>query len=162
MGIRRRFTPPTPPREHAFAVEGSPITVNRYGSATYRNWRADVHAASVDGATWHGPLFTAPRSVRIRYFRNRDRIKDVDNILKGILDGLDGKGAAAHSPRVLSDDRLIEHVASQRTDLRIHNWIDARSCHRKEIVALIRARRAQAAVFVYVGRAPDHPSGMSL
>jgi Holliday junction resolvase RusA-like endonuclease len=161
MAIRTRSRSPAPPREHAFAVEGSPVSVNRYGTAHYRNWRADVHAASVRGASWSGSLFTTARSATIRYFRYRDGIKDVDNILKAILDGLDGKGSPAGGPRVMSNDRLIERVVSQRTNLRIHNGIDARRCHRLELDALIKARRAQAAVFVQVSVPPDHLGGVS-
>lgn len=137
------------------------MSVNRYGTAHYRNWRAAVHAASVAGASWRGSLFTTARSLTIRYFRHRDGIKDVDNILKAILDGLDGKGAPAGGPQVMSNDRLIERVVGQRTDLRIHNRVDARRCHRLELAALIRARRAQAAVFVHVSGPPDHLDGVS-
>jgi hypothetical protein len=163
MTIRKRFLLGSVPRHHAFHVEGSPISVNRYGSLEYRDWRATVHASSVAVGGWTSNLYGGACAVRIRYFRNLDRAKDVDNILKAILDGLDGKvGARVKvSPRVLSDDRTIEHVASQRTDLKFHKVIDARSCHRKELAALVAARRGQAAIFVWVGPAPDHTVGMA-
>ncbi len=163
MAIKTRFHVAAPPRDHAFHVPGSPVSVNRYGSSDYRNWKTTVHAASIAGAGWSSSLYDAPCAVRIRYFRRLDRPKDVDNILKAILDGLDGKvgGRAKTSPRVLGDDRTIERVASQRTDLKFHTVLDARSLHREELAALIAARRGQAAVFVWVGRAPDHAAGIA-
>jgi hypothetical protein len=151
-------------RGHSFWVEGSPVSVNRYGQLPYRNWREAVRQASIHDATW-GPtsLVNGMCSVRIRYFRRLDRAKDVDNILKAILDGLDGKagGHLKATQRVLNDDRTIERVVSQRTDLNFHTHIDGRSLHRHELQALIAARRNEAAVFVQVDAAPDHMIGIA-
>ena len=96
--------------------------------------------------------------MRIRYFRVRDRIKDVDNILKAILDALDGKisGSIRHANSVITDDRRVELVMSQRTNLGLGTRIDGRRLRRQEYAALLHARRGQAAVYVHVHNAPDH------
>lgn len=163
MAIRSRSMTALPHfRSHAFWVPGSPISVNRYGTPAFRNWKSGVHAASVAGATWPSVLVHGPCAVRVRYFRHQDRPKDVDNILKAILDGLDGKtgGSGQQPQRVLHDDRTVERVVSQRTDLKLHVWINGRGLHRLELAALIAARRSQASVFVMLDPPPDHAWGI--
>ncbi|MBB3348352.1 hypothetical protein [Sphingomonas sp. BK069] len=147
------------PRAHReFFVTGSPVSVNRYGTPAYRNWRGDVHAESVKGGTWSGCLVTAACSVRIRYFQHLDRRKDVDNILKAILDGLDGKaGSGPKLPmRVIHDDRDVEKVVSQRTKIGFGTRLSGRRLTPEEYGAALAALSAQAAVFVSVGAAPNH------
>lgn len=149
---------PSPALPFEFLVTGSPVSVNRYGTPAYRNWRSDVHAASVAGSTWAGCLMTGPCSVYIRYYQHLDARKDVDNILKAILDALDGKaaGGAKMITRVLYDDRDIEHVVSRRTRIDFTTRLNARSLRRDEYAAALAALSAQAAVFVSVRNAPDH------
>lgn len=151
-------------RRHEFMVKGSPVSVNRYGHSQYRNWRSTVYSASIPTPpTWSGSLFAGECSVRIRYFRVRDRIKDVDNILKAILDALDGKisGSIRHADSVITDDRRVELVMSQRTNLGLGARIDGRRLRRQEYAALLHARRGQAAVYVGVHNAPDHGVSIS-
>lgn len=141
-----------------FFVTGSPVSVNRYGTAAYRSWRGDVHAESVKGGTWSGCLVTTPCSVQIRYFQHLDARKDVDNILKAILDGLDGKaGKGPKLPmRVIHDDRDVERVISQRTKIGFATKISSRSLTVEEYAAALAALSSQASVFVSVGVAPNH------
>lgn len=148
----------SPIAAHQFYVTGSPVSVNRYGTPAYRNWRGEVYSASVSGATWSGCLVAAACSVHIRYFQNLDARKDVDNILKAILDGLDGKVATGPKMdmRVMTDDRHVERVVSQRTKLVFETRLDARSLTQVEYAAAIAAMSAQASVFVSVGAAPKH------
>jgi Holliday junction resolvase RusA-like endonuclease len=143
---------------HEFFVTGSPVSVNRYGTPVYKNWRGDVHAESVKGAAWSGCLVSTPCSVHIRYFQHLDARKDVDNILKAILDGLDGKaGKGPKLPmRVIHDDRDVERVISQRTKIGFTTRISSRSLTVQEYAAALAALSAQAAVFVSVGAAPSH------
>ncbi len=141
-----------------FFVTGSPVSVNRYGTAAYRGWRGDVHTESVKGGSWSGCLVTTPCSVHIRYFQHLDARKDVDNILKAILDGLDGKaGKGPKMPmRVVHDDRDVERVISQRTKIGFATKLSSRSLTTQEYAAALAALSAQAAVFVSVGAAPSH------
>lgn len=143
---------------HEFLVAGSPVSVNRYGSVAYRDWRADVHAGSTAGATWSGALFPTTCTVFVRYWHHLDRRKDVDNILKAILDGLDGKtGPGPKLPlRVLHDDREVEHVVSRRSRISFATRLNGRRLRREEYRAALAALAGQAAVFVSVGAAPDH------
>lgn len=143
---------------HEFMVSGSPVSVNRYGTAAYRNWRSDVRTSSVASAGWTGYLVSSACSVHIRYYSHLDRRKDVDNILKAILDGLDGKvGTGSPQPhRVLRDDRDVEHVVSRRTRIDFLTRLDGRRLRRAEYAAALDALSSQAAVFVFVGAAPDH------
>ena len=141
-----------------FFVTVSPVSVNRYGTADYKNWRSDVHFESVKGGAWAGCLVSTPCSVRIRYFQHLDARKDVDNILKAILDGLDGKaGAGAKMPmRVIHDDRNVERVVSQRTKIDFGTRISSRNLTVQEYAAALAALSDQASVFVSVGAAPNH------
>lgn len=141
-----------------FFVPGSPVSVNRYGTAAYKNWRGDVHSESVKGGAWSGCLVATPCSVWIRYFQHLDARKDVDNILKAILDGLDGKAGAGHkmAMRVLHDDRDVERVVSQRTKLDFTTKISSRRLTVQEYAAALSALSHQASVFVSVGAAPNH------
>ncbi|MGF9566949.1 hypothetical protein AAIH70_25940 [Neorhizobium sp. BT27B] len=146
----------SPTLPHEFFVPGSPVSVNRYGTLPYKAWRADVHTYGTATASWAGSLVSGSCSVRIRYFRRLDRPKDVDNILKAIFDGLDGKtgpGPRA-TPRVLSDDRHVEHVVSQRTNMRFHTRFYG--LRLEEYRAMLHANTAQAAVFVSVDFPPNH------
>lgn len=141
-----------------FHVPGSPASVNRYGTPTYRNWRSDVYSRSVGAGPWFGSLVLTPCSVRVRYFHHLDRCKDVDNILKAILDGLDGKAGPGQklAMRVIDDDRNVEQVVSQRTKLDFSTRIRTRHLRLEEYSALRAALAGQAAVFVSVGLAPNH------
>jgi hypothetical protein len=143
---------------HEFFVPGSPVSVNRYGTAAYRNWRSDVHAESVYGSSWSGCLVSGTCSVLVRYYQHLDSRKDVDNILKAILDGLDGKAGRGTkiAQRVLHDDRNVERVVSQRTKINFRTRIDGRRLRPPEYAAALAALSAQAAVFVSVRDAPDH------
>lgn len=143
---------------YEFAVEGSPVSVNRYGQLAYRNWRAKVQAASISSARWTGALTSTPTTVHIRYFWHLDRRKDVDNILKAILDGLDGKTGSSpkHPIRVLEDDRDVERVMSQRTKIDFSTRFRGRSLTIEEFSAVQLALSGQASVFVSVTHAPDH------
>lgn len=134
------------------------MSVNRYGTLAYRNWRGEVHTESVNGVSWTGILVTAACSVHVRYFQHLDARKDVDNILKAILDGLDGKaGKGPKLPmRVIHDDRDVERVISQRTKISFATKISSRSLTVQEYAAARAALSEQAAVFVSVGAAPDH------
>lgn len=143
---------------HEFFVPGSPVSVNRYGTAAYRNWKRDVYAKSVEGGSWSGFLIPTGCSVRVRYYQHLDARKDVDNILKAILDGLDGKegkGSKAET-RVLHDDRHVERVVSQRTKIDFRTRINGRRLRPQEYAAALTALAAQAAVFVSVDTAPNH------
>lgn len=144
--------------DHHFHVAGSPVSVNRYGTKHYRDWRGQVYTASVPPPGWAGTRFPGDCSVWIRYFNWKDRAKDVDNILKAILDGLDGKAGRApkHNVRVLHDDRHVQYVVSMRTKLRYGTRISARRLHPEEYRAMQTALSAQAAVYVRVGAAPNH------
>ncbi|APL95518.1 RusA family crossover junction endodeoxyribonuclease [Sphingomonadales bacterium 56] len=150
----------TTPRSlpHEFFVPGSPVSVNRYGTAAYRDWRRDVHAESVRGVGWTGVFLASPCSVAIRYYQHLDARKDVDNILKAILDGLDGKAGtgAKQAHRVLHDDRDVERVVSQRTKIDYRTRIDGRRLRPHEFAAAYAALANQASVFVSVGDAPVH------
>lgn len=141
---------------HEFHVGGSPVSVNRYGTAGYRNWRARVHSRSIAYGAWNGALVDAPCTVRVRYFQYQDRRKDVDNILKAILDGLDGKIGAGGAPakRVLQNDRDVERVTSQRSKIDFHTRF--RSLTLDEYLAARAALVDGAAVFVCVDDPPDH------
>jgi len=141
-----------------FFVPGSPVSVNRYGTAAYKSWRCDVHYESVKGGAWSGCLVSIACSVRIRYFQHLDARKDVDNILKAILDGLDGKAGAGPkvAMRVIHDDRNVEHVVSQRTKIDFTTRISSRRLTVQEYAAAIAALSDQASVFVSVGAAPNH------
>jgi hypothetical protein len=143
---------------HEFFVIGSPVSVNRYGTVAYRNWRTDVYVASVSAGSWSNCLVSGACSIFVRYFRRCDRQKDVDNILKAILDGLDGKdgGRTKHPNRVLSDDRHIERVVCQRTKIDFSTKINARRLRPQEYAAVLAALSNQAAVFISVTDAPDH------
>ncbi|MFN3625988.1 MAG: hypothetical protein ACK4TP_18285 [Hyphomicrobium sp.] len=145
---------------HDFAVSGSPVSVNAAGTAPYRSWRQKVYDQSVITHQPGGaPKIVAGCTVWVRYFRRLDRIKDVDNILKAILDGLNGRGSASrlvHASRILIDDRVVEHVVSSRTDLRFHNSINGSELSSAEYAALIRAQYAEAAVAVIIGAPPSH------
>ncbi|WP_062098346.1 RusA family crossover junction endodeoxyribonuclease [Caulobacter sp. CCH5-E12] len=143
---------------HEFHVPGSPVSVNRYGTRAYRDWRGEVHARSIAASVWSGPLMPGPCSVKVRYFWRLDRRKDVDNILKAILDGLDGKIGVTPKPSqtVLLDDREVEHVVSQRTRLGFATRLDARRLRPEEYQAALAALSGQAAVFVSIGPGPNH------
>ncbi|MCZ8280377.1 MAG: hypothetical protein O9313_18760 [Acetobacteraceae bacterium] len=143
---------------HEFFVTGSPVSVNRYGTAAYRDWRSDVHTESVNGGSWSGCLVSGTCSILVRYFRRCDRQKDVDNILKAILDGLDGKvgGQTKQTIRVLLDDKHVERVVCQRTKIDFSTKINARRLRPQEYAAVLAALSNQAAVFVSVTDAPDH------
>lgn len=147
---------------HEFFVTGSPVSVNRYGTLAYKNWRGDVHTASVKRGGWSGCLVSTPCSVHIRYFQHLDARKDVDNILKAILDGLDGKaGKGPKLPmRVIHDDRDVERVISQRTKIGFATKISGTRLTVQEYAAALAALSAQAAVFVSVGAAPNHARSM--
>ena len=143
---------------HEFFVPGSPVSVNRYGTAAYRDWRRDVHSESVSAGTWSGTLISTACSVRVRYYQHLDARKDVDNILKAVLDGLDGK--AGNGPkmatRVIHDDGKVERVVSQRTKIDFATRINARRLAPQEYAAARAALSHQASVFVAVGAAPNH------
>jgi hypothetical protein len=143
---------------HEFFVPGSPVSVNRYGTPAYRNWRHDVYNESVQGAYWTGCLIMGACSVLVRYYQHLDSRKDVDNILKAILDGLDGKVGRAPRPkkRVLHDDRTVERVVSQRTKISFGTRINGRLLRPQEYAAALAALRNQAAVFVSVKDPPNH------
>ena len=151
-------TYPPPGLPHEFFVSGSPASVNRYGSPAYYHWRGDVYAESIRHGGWSGCLVSSGCSVRIRYYQHLDARKDVDNILKAILDGLDGKAGAGTKTafRVLHDDRDVEHVVSRRTKIDFTTHLDAARLRPEEYAAALSALSAQAAVFVSVGPAPDH------
>jgi Holliday junction resolvase RusA-like endonuclease len=143
---------------YEFMVPGSPVTVNRYGTAAYRNWRADVYYRSIASGGWSSILITTGCTVQVRYFWHLDRRKDVDNILKAIFDGLDGKIASGPKQvrRVLDDDHQIERVVSQRTKIRFHTRLNGKSLRSQEFAAAYAALSGQAAVFVSVGTRPNH------
>lgn len=147
---------------HRFYVAGSPVSVNRYGQPAYRVWRADVYSASMRGLTIYSPMVLSGCSLKIRYFRRLDRKKDIDNILKAILDGLDGRigGGRKANARVLADDSLVEKVTSQRTDLAFHMILDGRALNSIEFGAAFRAQFEQATVYIGVGFAPNHRVGI--
>jgi hypothetical protein len=107
---------------------------------------------------WAGCLHPGACSVTVRYFRRKDRPKDVDNVLKAILDGLDGKNGKnpKHVNRVLQDDRHVQLVTSMRTDLKLHTRFDGLSLSLEEFKAMLLARRSQAAVYVCTHDAPTH------
>lgn len=149
---------------HDFAVSGSPVSVNRAGTAPYRAWRQRVYDESVRTHTTGSQKIVAPCTVRVRYFRRLDRVKDVDNILKAILDGLNGRGSVPMKievSRILWDDRLVERVVSQRTDLRYHTTLNGTAMTSTEFAALLRARHDEAAVSVTVESPPSHQGAMS-
>jgi Holliday junction resolvase RusA-like endonuclease len=136
------------------------VSVNAAGSAPYRSWRQKVYDESV---LTHQPGGAAKIvtgcTVWVRYFRRLDRVKDVDNILKAILDALNGRGSVSRRidpSRILIDDRVVEHVVSSRTDLRFHTAIKGSQLSSAEFGALIRAQYAEAAVAVIVGAPPSH------
>lgn len=157
------MTSSSPGLPHEFFVTGSPVSVNRYGTIAYRNWRSDVHASSVANAGWTGSLHVHPCSVYVRYYQHLDRRKDVDNILKAILDGLDGKtqGHPKPSVKVLHDDRDVEHVVSRRTKVDFSTRLNGRRLKPAEYAAALAALSAQAAVFVSVGTSPDHAGSVT-
>lgn len=138
--------------------------MNRYGKPEYKNWRYLVHMHGIAGAVWTGCLISSACSVFVRYYQHLDRRKDVDNILKAILDGLDGKIGLGHPPtlRVLVDDRHVEHVVSRRTKLGFSARLDGRRLSSKEYAAALAALSGQAAVYVAVGEAPDHRRSVCL
>ena len=143
---------------HHFVVAGSPISVNRYGTHPYKAWRQRVYAVSVQGHRT-GIKITTPTSVVVRYFRHLDRRKDVDNILKAILDALDGRNGSKGKKdlrRILSDDREVERITSQRTDLNFHNVLYGTALTPMEFAAILRAQYNQAAIYVRVQDPPDH------
>ena len=106
---------------------------------------------------------TSACSVHIRYYQHLDARKDVDNILKAILDGLDGKaGPGKKMPTtVIFDDREVEHVVSRRTKIDYTTRLDGRRLRPKEIKAANEALAGQAAVYVAVLDAPDHGKSVS-
>jgi hypothetical protein len=145
-----------------FFVDGSPVSVNRYGQPAYKTWRAAVHTASMSGLAHLGPLVPGWCTVKIRYFRHLDRMKDVDNILKAILDGLDGRigGRTKATDRILTDDHYVERVISQRTNLEFHTALNARSLSTPEYRAAFRAFYGQASVYVSVESPPNQAMGI--
>lgn len=148
---------------HDFYVSGAPVSVNRYGTAVYRSWRTSVFTASMLGLTGTSPVVAEKCSVKIRYFRNLDPVKDVDNILKAILDGLDGRigGVPKKQPhRILQDDSHIEKVVSQRTDLTFNTVLNGRGLRPREFSALMDAQWSLASVYVRVDAAPNHSEAL--
>lgn len=145
---------------HDFAVSGSPASVNAAGSAPYRAWRQRVYDESVLTHQPGGsPKISTGCTVWVRYFRRLDCIKDVDNILKAILDGMNGRGNVSRyiaPSRILSDDRIVERVISARTDLLFHTKLDGSAMAPIEFAALLRAQHDQAAVAVRVEGPPSH------
>lgn len=144
---------------HDFYVSGAPVSVNRYGTSVYRSWRSSVHKASISGLAGTSPVVAEKCSVKIRYFRNLDPVKDVDNILKAILDGLDGRIGGVprkQSHRILQDDSHIEKVVSQRTDLTFNTVLEGRRLRPREFSALLHAQWSLASVYVRVDAPPNH------
>lgn len=140
------------------------MSVNRTGTAPFRMWRQRVYDASVLSHTSGGQKITVPCTVKVRYFRRLDRVKDVDNILKAILDGLNGRGSVPKKievSRILSDDRVVERVVSQRTDLKFHTALDGAAMTTVEFAALLRAEYDEAAVSVIIEHPPSHQGAMS-
>ncbi len=136
--------------------------MNRYGTHPYKAWRQRVYTVSVHGHS-AGVKINTPTSVVVRYFRHLDRRKDVDNILKAILDALDGRnGLSAKKDlrRVLRDDREVERITSQRTDLNFHNVLHGSALTPMEFAAILRAQHNQAAIYVRVQDPPDHSEAM--
>lgn len=148
---------------HDFAVSGSPVSVNTAGSAPYRAWRQKVYDESVRTHTAGGQKISGFCTIKVRYFRRLDRTKDVDNILKAILDGLNGRGNIPKKievVRVLTDDRIVERVVSQRTDLRYHTALNGSAMTTIEYAAMVRAHHDQAAVSVIIEAPPSHQGAM--
>jgi hypothetical protein len=109
------------------------------------------------------PVVAEKCSVKIRYFRNLDPVKDVDNILKAILDGLDGRigGIPKKQPhRILQDDSHIEKVISQRTDLTFNTVLNGRGLRPREFSALMDAQWSLASVYIRVDAAPNHSEAL--
>jgi len=147
---------------HEFSVTGSPASVNRYGTAPYRNWRGRVYRESTKSIPPGTPI-NGHCTVVVRYFRNLDRVKDVDNILKAILDALDGRDNRPRSRngvRILQNDRLVERVACQRTDLQFHRAFSGMNMSPTEYGALLRAQHHQASIYVKILEAPHHDVGV--
>ncbi len=104
-------------------------------------------------------MIPGPTSITVRYFRRLDRRKDVDNILKAILDALDGRNGVSRrkaGTRILWDDREVERITSQRTDLVFHNVLHGNALSSREFSALLQAQYTQASIYVRVQDPPDH------
>ncbi|WP_143272062.1 RusA family crossover junction endodeoxyribonuclease [Azospirillum brasilense] len=144
-----------PPPIHEFRVNDTPVTVNRYGTRAYRIWRQLVYRMSIAAAPSGVPIVN-PCMVKVRYFHHQDLKKDVDNILKPILDGLQGlAGGRRVLPRILDDDHLVAQVVSRRTDLVFGTKVRANAFRREEFLAMMDALAGDAAVYVRVDSPPD-------
>lgn len=151
------------PPIHHFALAGVPVSVNNRGTPRYYDWREAVYDASIIGHA-AGIMVPGPCTVKVKYFRRLDRTKDVDNILKAILDALQGlrwSGSPQAGTRILCDDVNAEKVVSQRTDVgRYRTVIDGLAFNGVEYSALLQASYTQASVYVRVDLPPDHNFGV--
>jgi Holliday junction resolvase RusA-like endonuclease len=124
-----------------FIVEGVPAT---HDSGGREKWKLRVRdAARCLVSNEHQPL-AMELSVAIVYFSESVTSKDVDNIIKPILDALIGI--------VYRDDRIVSQVLARKTQMRPDRLISVSSRRLAEALE----RGLSDFVYIMIRLAPDH------
>src|SRR3546814_17994493 len=71
----------------SFVGPGQPVSANRRGQPVYKRWKRRVRRFARPARSVFIPLHGSGEAL-VYYFHAHGRIIDVDNILKGILDGM--------------------------------------------------------------------------
>lgn len=130
-------------------VHGTPVSVNSHGPK-YNRWKQRVSDSAYESISDDMKLdsLSYPRvAVLIAHFHQSDSRIDLDNIAKGILDGICGP--------MLSDDSQITELVLRRIALQRYRAVNA---SRAIVVALSRAVDEESE-FVLVRAQPDEWNG---
>lgn len=92
-----------------FIVEGTAISLQNKGRRSLREWQTRVKAASLSALPEAHLASDSPIAVTLYYFPDATMRGDVDNIVKPILDALNG--------HIYRNDRQVERVLVQKFEV---------------------------------------------
>jgi crossover junction endodeoxyribonuclease RusA len=124
-----------------FIVEGVPAT---HDSGGREKWKLRVKTAARHLISEKDEPLAMELSVAIVYFSESVTAKDVDNIIKPILDALIGT--------VYQDDRIVSQVLARKTQMRPDRMFSISSRRLAEALE----KRLSDFVYISAGLAPDH------
>jgi len=93
---------------HEFTIKGPPVSFQTRNKDRLRAWKGDVSQASSAAATPGEPPVLGPVAVTITYYYDGES-PDVDNIVKPILDALNGI--------VFGDDAQVVEAKSRKKSI---------------------------------------------
>lgn len=136
----------THPRGCQFVVDGEPISKqNPDRNGSKRRWRERVNAAARAALGEGAVPYGGELSVLVVYFYAGQTDRDLDNIAKPILDGMNDV--------VYHDDRQIAHLVLRKTEQALMSGVPDLPV---EVVTRLGRHGRESFVYIRIEDGPDH------